>query len=133
MNEFATMMKNADTLTAIATIQMHVRCTSRGSRLQPKIHKPMKVDSKKNAAKSFHRQRRAEDVADEPGVLAPIHAELELLHDPGGHSDGEVDQEQLAEELGESIPGALSVTTHTVCMTAISGARPMVSGTKMKW
>ena len=45
------MMKNADTLTAIATIQMHARCTSRGSRLQPKIHKPRKVDSKKKAAR----------------------------------------------------------------------------------
>jgi hypothetical protein len=26
----------------------------------------------------------------------------------------------------------LSVITHIVCMTAINGARPMVSGTKMK-
>jgi hypothetical protein len=51
MNEFATIMKNADRLTATATIQMHARCTSRGSLLQPKIHNPMKVDSKKNAAR----------------------------------------------------------------------------------
>ncbi len=49
MNEFAAMMKYAEALTAIATIQMHARCTSRGSRLQPKIHSPMNVDSKKNA------------------------------------------------------------------------------------
>ena len=49
MNEFAAMMKYADALTAIATIQMQARCTSRGSRLQPKIHSPMNVDSKKNA------------------------------------------------------------------------------------
>ena len=45
------MMKNAETFTAIATIQMQARCTSRGSRLQPKIHNPMKVDSKKKAAR----------------------------------------------------------------------------------
>ena len=37
-------------LTAIATIQMHAKCMRRGSRFQPKIHNPMKVDSKKNAA-----------------------------------------------------------------------------------
>ena len=51
MNEFATMMKNADALTPNATIQMHARCSSFGSRLQPKIHNPMNVDSKKKANK----------------------------------------------------------------------------------
>ena len=44
MNEFAAMMKNADALTPSATIQMQARCISFGSRLQPKIHNPMKVD-----------------------------------------------------------------------------------------
>ena len=51
MKEFAAMMKNADRLTATATIQMQARWMRRGSRLQPKIHNPRKVDSKKNAAK----------------------------------------------------------------------------------
>lgn len=50
MNEFAEMMKNADRFTAIATIQMHARCSHRGSRVHPKIHSPMNVDSKKKAA-----------------------------------------------------------------------------------
>ena len=49
MNEFAAMMKNAEALTPNATIQMQARWTSRGSRLQPKIHSPRNVDSKKNA------------------------------------------------------------------------------------
>ena len=31
-------------------------------------------------------QRGAEDVADEAGVVAPVHAELELLHDAGDHA-----------------------------------------------
>ncbi len=53
---------------------------------------------------ALHRQRRAEDVADEAGVLAPVHAELEFLHDAGGHADREVDQEQLAEEPGQPVP-----------------------------
>jgi hypothetical protein len=47
MKEFAAMMKYADMLTAIATIQMHARWTSRGKRFHLKIHRPMKVDSKK--------------------------------------------------------------------------------------
>ena len=51
MNELAAMMKNAEALTPIATIQMQARWTSRGSRLQPKIHSPMNVDSKKNATR----------------------------------------------------------------------------------
>ena len=107
MNEFAAMMKYAEMLTAIATIQMQARWIRRGNRFQPKIHKPMKVDSKKNATRAFHRQRGAEDVADEAGVLAPVHPELEFLHDPGGDTDREVDQEQLAEEPGEPVPGGV--------------------------
>src|SRR5699024_9812523 len=31
--------------------------------------------------------------------VRPVHPELELLDDPGDHADGEVDQEELAEEL----------------------------------
>ena len=34
----------------------------------------------------------AKDVADEPGVLRPVHAELELLNDAGGHTEREVDE-----------------------------------------
>ena len=40
---------------------------------------------------SFHRQRRAEDVADQPRVRRPVHAELELLDQAGHHADGDVD------------------------------------------
>ena len=83
---------------------------------------------------AFERQWRAEDVADEAGVLAPVHAELEFLHDSGGHADREVDQEQLPEELASAgTTPVLPVTTQAVCIAAMSGARPMVSGTKMKW
>jgi hypothetical protein len=48
------------------------------------------------------RQRRAEHVADEARVLAPRHPELELLHDPGGDAEREVDQQQLAPEAGHA-------------------------------
>src|ERR1700752_1771625 len=51
MNELAAMMKKPGALTPNATIQRQARWTSRGSRLQPKIHSPRNVDSKKNAIK----------------------------------------------------------------------------------
>ena len=50
----------------------------------------------------FQGQRGAEDVTDEAAVLAPGHAELELLHDAGGDAHDEVDQEELAPELGHA-------------------------------
>ena len=50
---------------------------------------------------ALHGQRGAEHVADEAGVGRPVHAELELLHQPGDHADGDVDQEQGAEEAGQ--------------------------------
>ena len=52
----------------------------------------------------LERQGRAEDVPDEPGVLAPVHAELEFLYEAGGHADREVDEEQFAEEPGQLQP-----------------------------
>ena len=47
-------------------------------------------------------QRGAEDVADESRVLRPVHTELELLHDSGDDAEGEVDEEELAVELGQA-------------------------------
>ena len=46
---------------------------------------------------------RAEDIADEDRVTGPVHAELELLDDPRHDADGEVDQEELAEEPRHSV------------------------------
>src|SRR5699024_2375606 len=42
----------------------------------------------------------AEHVRDEPGVLAPGHAELELLDQARGHAEDEVDEVELAPEFG---------------------------------
>ncbi len=53
-------------------------------------------------------QRGAEHVADEAGVVAPVHPELELLDDAGDHAEREVDQEELAEELGQPQPGLVA-------------------------
>jgi hypothetical protein len=48
---------------------------------------------------AFHRERRAEYVADKPGVGGPVHSELELLHNSRDNAHSEVDQEELTEEL----------------------------------
>lgn len=47
-------------------------------------------------------QRSTEDVANESRVFRPVHAELELLHDSGDDAEGEVDEEELAVELGQT-------------------------------
>lgn len=133
MNEFAAMMKNADTFTPIATIQMHARCISRGSRLQPKIHSPMKVDSKKKAARP--------SIASGAPKMSPTNREYSLQFMPNWNSwtipvatpMAKLIRNNLPKNLVRRYHAALPVSTHTVCMTAISGARPMVSGTKMKW
>ncbi len=39
----------------------------------------------------------------------------------------------LPKNLVSRYQAVFPVATHTVCMMAISGAKPMVSGTKMKW
>ena len=49
----------------------------------------------------LHRQRGAEDVADQPRVRPPVHPELELLHQPGHHPHRHADQQQRAEEPGQ--------------------------------
>src|SRR5689334_12487240 len=133
MNEFAAMMKNAEALTPNATIQMHARCSARGSRLQPKIHKPMNVDSKKNAISPSN--------ASGAPKMSPTNFEYSLQFMPNWNSWTMPVATPMAKLMRKSLPkkrvrryqAVLPVTCQTVCMTAISGAKPMVSGTKMKW
>ncbi len=133
MNEFAAMMKYAEALTPNATIQMQARCTARGSRLQPKIHSPMKVDSKKNAT-------RPSKASGAP-KMSPTKREYSLQFMPNWNSWTMPVATPIAKLIRNSLPknrvrryqAVLPVTCQTVCMTAISGARPIVSGTKMKW
>ena len=53
---------------------------------------------------ALDRERRAEHVAHELRVDRPVHPELELLHQPGGDADREVDQEERPEEVREAQP-----------------------------
>ena len=83
----------------IAASQMQARCSRLGSLSQPKIHRPRKVDSRKNASSPSMASGAPKMSPTKREYVAPVHAELELLHDAGDHAHGEVDQEQLAPEL----------------------------------
>ena len=70
------------------------------------------------------RQRRAEDVADEPRILTPVHPELELQDDARHDADREVDQEELAPKNFTILRYFdLPVRYHAVCMIARYRAR----------
>src|SRR5215470_2808655 len=60
---------------------------------------------KEECEETLHRKWSAEYVADKPRIVAPVHAELKLLHEARYDAHGEVDEEQLPEELGELQPG----------------------------
>ena len=49
-------------------------------------------------------QQAAEDVADEPGVVGPVHAELELLDDAGRHAQREDQAVDLGPEERQLAP-----------------------------
>ena len=127
------MMKNAEALTARATIQMHARWTSLGSRVQPKIHRPRKVDSKKKATRP--------SMANGAPKTSPTNREYSLQFIPNWNSWTMPVATPSAKLIRNSLPknrvnryqAVLSVMTHIVWNTAIRGARPIVSGTKMKW
>src|SRR6478609_9300350 len=50
MNEFADMMKNADSIVPMDTSQIAAQCRRGESLSHPKIHSPRNVDSRKNAS-----------------------------------------------------------------------------------
>jgi hypothetical protein len=55
-------------------------------------------------SQAFNRQSRAEHAPDEIRVHGPIHSELELLDETGGHSNREGDQQQRPEETSQPEP-----------------------------
>ncbi len=103
------MMNIAESIVPRATSQMQARWTAFGRRSQPKIQRPEEGGLEEERREALHRQRSAEDVADEARVGRPVHAELELLHQAGDDADGDVDQQQGAEELGEPLVLGLAV------------------------
>ena len=103
------MMKAADSIVPAATSQMQARCAFLESRFQPKIQMPEERRLQEEGGQALHGQRSAEDVADEARVGRPVHAELELLDEPGDHADGDVDEQQRAEEAGQPAVGVVAV------------------------
>ena len=132
IHEFAAMMKYADALTPMAANQIHARWTRRGSRSQPKIQSPMKVDSRKKAT-------RPSSASGAPKTSATKRL-YSLQFIPNWNSCTMPVATPSAKLIRKSFPKnrvarshcSLPVTCHTVCITAIIGARPMVSGTRMK-
>ena len=53
---------------------------------------------------AFDGERSSEDVTHEPGVVAPVGAELEFEDDTCSYADSEVDGEKLHPELGGLFP-----------------------------
>ena len=101
-------MKYADSSVPTCTTQMQARCTRARQPVPAEDPQPEERGLQEEREQPLDRQRGAEDVADEPRVVAPVHAELELLHDAGDHADREVDQEQLAEELRQPQPALVA-------------------------
>src|SRR2546430_7808839 len=60
IHELAARMKYAESCVPSTTIQIQPRWTSFGSRSQPKIQRPMKVDSRKNASRPRSEEHTSE-------------------------------------------------------------------------
>ncbi len=93
----------------------------------------MKVDSKKKAIRP--------SIASGAPKISPTKREYSLQFMPNWNSCTMPVATPMAKLIKNNLPknlvrryqAVLPVATHTVCMMAISGASPMVSGTKMKW
>ena len=93
----------------------------------------MNVDSKKKAI-------RPSNASGAP-KMSPTKREYSLQFMPNWNSCTMPVATPIAKLIRNSLPknlvsryhAVLPVMNHTVCMTAINGAKPMVSGTKMKW
>ena len=107
-------MKYAESRVPTCTSQMQAACSLAGQPVPAEDPQAEEGRLEEEREQPLDRQRGAEDVADEARVVAPVHPELELLDDAGDHADGEVDQEELAEELRQPQPRSLRVRTQAV-------------------
>ncbi len=62
----------------------------------------MKTDSRKKASSASIASGAPKISPTNAGVLRPVHAKLELLHDAGDHPHGKVDDEELPPEFGHA-------------------------------
>ena len=97
-------MKYADSQRPSTAIQSVARCSARREPVPAEDPEAEERRLEEERGEPLDRERRAEDVADEPRVHRPVHPELELLHEPGRDADREVDQEQRPEEARQPQP-----------------------------
>jgi len=90
-------MNAADSIAPIATSQMQA-VHALGKPVPAEQPQPEEGRLEEECRQALHRQRTSEDIAHEARVARPVHPELELLHDPGDDSDGNVDQQERPEE-----------------------------------
>src|SRR5664280_2465062 len=133
MNELAARMKYADRFTPIAASQIVARWVRRDNLAHPKIHNPRNVDSRKNATNA--------SIANGAPNTSPTNREYSLQFIPNWNSCTIPVTIPIAKLISNNLPKnfvnrsqcSLPVRYQAVCMMATNGAKPIVSGTKMKW
>ncbi len=101
IHEFAARMKYADSQVPTATAQIEARCSRGGSRSQPKIHKPMKVDSRKNASRP--------SIASGAPKMSPTKREYALQFMPNWNSCTSPVTTPMAKLIRNSLPQNLVI------------------------
>ena len=132
MKQFAARMKIAETVLPRAVRYMHRLWTPRDSRSQPKIHSPMKVDSRKNATS-------ASSASGAP-KMSPTNREYSDQFIPNWNSctipvttpAAKLMRKSLLKNLVSRSHSSFFERSQRVSMAATSQAVPMVMGTKKK-
>ncbi len=133
IHELAAMMKYADALTPKATIQMHSRWMRLLNRPQPKTHRPMNVDSAKKATRPSNASGAPKTSATNLLYSLQFMPNWNSCTMPVATPRAKLIRKSLPKNLVARSHASLPVKCHIVCITAIIGASPMVSGTRMKW
>ena len=77
---------------------------SRAQAVAAEQHQPEEAALEEEREHAFGGEQAPEDVADEPGVVRPVHAELEFLDDAGRDADGEDQAVDLDPEERQAAP-----------------------------
>ena len=133
MNAFAARMKYAENQAPIVAIQMLARCRPLGSLSQPKIHRPMKVASKKKAM-------RPSNASGAPKT-SPTKREYDDQFMPNWNSCTMPVTTPIAKLIRKILPKnrvrcshfRLPVRYQAVWKIETVSAMPSVSGTNRKW
>ena len=133
IHEFAARMKYADSQVPTAVAQIVSRCRRGDSRSHPKIHKPMKVDSRKNASRP--------SIASGAPKMSPTNREYALQFMPNWNSCTSPVTTPMAKLMRNNLPQNFvirlyfrsPVRKYAVCIPATTNDNASVIGTKKKW